>query len=191
MGMLKFEVTYRSSFCVEWPRLIIENNTKAISDITCDSTKFIFKLPVEDTNTLRFKWVNKTEKHTKVQNGLIMQDQVFEMTNIRVDDIQIESWFWTNGWYEPNYFTGFIRDHQNQRKNVPIPKKLKSQLIWHFPGVFTFPDFPLDFWDWYFIQKQGNEQIKFLDKDPERINKFRGSLDPCLDVVQKLRQYIT
>ena len=68
--------------------------------------------------------------------------------------------------------------------------KLKSQLIWHFPGVFSFPIFPKNFWDWYYEQKQSKEVIKFLDKDPERITKFRGSLDPCTELVQKIKELI-
>ena len=47
-----------------------------------------------------------------------------------------------------------------------------------------------DFWDWYFKEKQNKEVIKFLDKDPDRIHKFRGSLDPCEDLVTKIKQLI-
>ena len=39
-------------------------------------------------------------------------------------------------------------------------------------------------------EKQDKEVIKFLDKDPERINKFRGSLDPCFDLVGKIKELI-
>ena len=67
---------------------------------------------------------------------------------------------------------------------------MKSQLIWHFPGCFTLPKFVDDFWDWYFKEKQNKEVIKFLDKDPDRIHKFRGSLDPCEDLVTKIKQLI-
>ena len=51
-------------------------------------------------------------------------------------------------------------------------------------------EFENNFWDWYFRVKQDKEVIKFLDKDPDRIHKFRGSLDPCEDVVAKIKELI-
>ena len=96
----------------------------------------------------------------------------------------------TEGTYEPRYFKGFIKQCKEQRINYPLVKRLKSQLIWHFPGQFIFLEFYKDFWDWYFNEKQDKEVIKFLDKDPERINKFRGSLDPCSDLVGKIKELI-
>ena len=188
--MLKFEITYKSSFCVQWPKVQVFHNGKGVKEIDCDQTKFSFFIEPEDQNTLSLRWVNKTQRHTKTDNGKIVQDQTFELVNIRIDDIQIEEWFWTDGHYFPKYFDGFLKNYKDQRRNEILPERTRSQLIWHFPGTFTFSSFPLNFWDWYFDLKQEKEVIKFLDKDPERVNKFRGSLDPCFDLVNDIKKFL-
>ena len=133
---------------------------------------------------MKINYFNKKEKHTAHKDGVILQDQYLNLNFIRIDDILIEPWVLTDGYYEPEYFPGYL-------KCIHKPDtKLKSQLIWHFPGNFCFPTFTKNFWDWYFEQKQKKEVIKFLDKDPERITKFRGSLDPCTDLVQKIKELI-
>jgi hypothetical protein len=45
-----------------------------------------------------------------------------------------------------------------------------------------------DFWDWYFKEKNEREVINFMDNDPDRIWKFRGSLDPCTDIVTNIKK---
>ena len=187
---VKFEITYRSTFSIDWPKLYIVQNNKIIDKQVCDGNKFSFDLKPEENNLLELNWYNKTERHTVVDKDVITQDQTFALLNIRVDNIQIENWFMTEGIYHPRYFKGFIRQQQEKRINAPLEKKIKSQLIWHFPGTFTFLEFPKNFWDWYFNLKQDKEVIKFLEKDPDRIHKFRGSLDPCEDLVKKIKQLI-
>lgn len=188
--MLRFQITYNSSFCGEWPRLHVKNNAILITDIKCNTNQFEFEIDPSNTNSITLDWYNKTQTHTKSNKTGIIEDQTFELTNIRVDGIQIEEWVWTSGYYIPRYFKGFLKQHQEQRKNEMLPEKIKSQLVWHFPGTFELPVFPMDFWNWYFEEKQKNEVIKFLDKDPDRIHKFRGSLDPCEDLVEKIKSYL-
>jgi|TARA_B110000977_G_scaffold159595_1_gene203583 hypothetical protein len=188
--MLEFEITYKSSFCKEWPKLRIYNKNNLIKEVECSGDKFGFSFDPSDKNILIFDWYNKTEKHTKSTNGKITEDQTLELLNIRVDGIQIENWVMTDSHYEPRYFKGFVKQHQEQRLNHPLEKTLKSQLVWHFPGKFMLAEFTGDFWDWYFVKKQNKEVIKFLDKDPDRINKFRGSLDPCTELVANIKKII-
>jgi len=188
--MLNFEITYKSSFCVQWPRILVLHNDVIVKEIDCDQSKFLFSIEPEDQNSLSLQWINKSQKHTKTHNGKIIQDQTFELLNMRIDGIQIEEWFWTDAYYTPKYFDGFLKQYKDQRKNEILPEKIKSQLVWHFPGTFSFTTFPLDFWDWYFDKKQDKEVIKFLDKDPDRINKFRGSLDPCVELVHKIKKFL-
>lgn len=184
--MLNFQITYKSSFCYEWPKINIYNNNILIKEVECDKNQFTFNFIPQEKNNLIFHWFNKIEKHTKFNNEKIIQDQTFELVNLRVDNIQVESWLLTDCYYEPNYFRGFI----NQNKDINLEKKLQSQLIWHFPGKFVFQEFPKDFWNFYFYKKQDKEIIKFLDKDPDRIHKFRGSLDPCKNLVKKIKELI-
>ncbi len=188
--MINFEITYESTFCEEWPKIQVIHNDTVVKDVECDKDKFTFVLAPYKSNIIKLDWYNKNETHTKIENGVTIEDQTFKIKNIRVDDIQIETWFWTEGYYEPRYFKGFIQQHNDTRQNYPLEKTMKSQLIWHFPGCFTLPKFVDDFWDWYFKEKQNKEVIKFLDKDPDRIHKFRGSLDPCKDLVTKIKQLI-
>ena len=188
--MLEFEITYKSSFCKEWPKLRIYNKNNLIKEVECSGDKFGFSFDPSHKNILIFDWYNKTEKHTKSTNGKITEDQTLELLNIRVDGIQIENWVMTGSHYEPRYFKGFVKQHQEQRLNHPLEKTLKSQLVWHFPGKFMLAEFTGDFWDWYFVKKQNKEVIKFLDKDPDRINKFRGSLDPCTELVANIKKII-
>jgi len=186
--MIKFQITYKSSFCYQWPKIKIYNNGNFIKEVECNNEKFEFTFVPAEKNNLVLDWFNKSEKHTKIQNGKIVEDQSIEILNLRIDDIQVESWMLTDTHYEPRYFRGFIKQHQD--KNIVLETKLKSQLIWHFPGKFVFQEFPQNFWDFYFQKKQDKEVINFLDKDPDRIHKFRGSLDPCLDIVLQLKKLI-
>lgn len=188
--MIEFEFTYKATCSLDWPKLNLLHNDTFIEKIECNKDKFTWPIDPQDKNVLKLDWVNKTEQHTIMQNGKITQDQTFELLNIRVDGIQIENWFMTEGVYSPRYFKGFLQQHKDARKNQPLSSEIKSQLIWHFPGTFTFMEFENDFWDWYFRVKQDKEVIKFLDKDPDRIHKFRGSLDPCEDVVAKIKELI-
>lgn len=188
--MLDFQITYKSSFCYEWPKIKVYNNDIFLKKVECDNNQFTFSFVPQEKNNLIFEWFNKTEKHTKVENGKIVQDQSFELINLRVDNIQVESWLLTDSYYEPKYFRGFINQQQTLRKNFPLEKTIKSQTIWHFPGRFVFSEFPKNFWDFYFQKKQNKEVINFLKKDPDRIHKFRGSLDPCSDIVTKIKKFL-
>ena len=188
--MQNFEISYKSTFCGQWPKLRIYNNDQILKEVECSGNKFTFDLQTQAQNQIKFQWYNKTEKHTKAIDGAIVEDQTFQLTNIRVEGIQIESWVMTDGHYRPRYFKGYVAQHKSNRLNYPLEEKLKSQLIWHFPGEFVFNTFEGDFWDWYFDKKQNKEVIKFLDKDPERVNKCRGSLDPCEELVASIKKII-
>ena len=188
--MLEFQVTYKPTFCSEWPKIRVLNNDKVIDDLVCDGDHFTFKLIPEPKNNLKLHWYNKKESHTECIDGKIVADQTFEFTNLRIDNIQVESWMMTDGCYYPAYFKGFIDSHQRSRVNTSLPEKLDSQLIWHFPGVFEFATFTDPFWDWYFDVKQEREVIKFLEKDPDKTHKFRGSLDLCEDITSKIKELL-
>jgi hypothetical protein len=173
-------------FCSQWPKIKVILNNKEINtfEITEETPSAIVNLELEEQNNLEINYYNKKEEHTTHINGVILQDQYLNLDFIRIDNILIEPWVLTDGYYNPKYFAGYLKHVSNPEE------KIKSQLIWHFPGIFSFPIFPKNFWDWYYEQKQSKEVIKFLDKDPDRINKFRGSLDPCTELVQKIKELI-
>ena len=116
--MIKFEITYKSTFSIDWPKLYIVQNNKIIHTEECNGDKFIFELEPQDVNVLEMNWFNKTERHTIVDKGTIKQDQTFTLKNIRVDNIQIENWFMTEGYYQPRYFKGFLEQQKANPEKV-------------------------------------------------------------------------
>jgi len=188
--MIEFEINYKATNCIEWPKLKVLHNGHQLLDTVCDNDKFNFSVEEERVNELEFFWYNKTQKHTKYADGNILEDQTFHLGIIRVDNVLIEDWFFTDGYYKPNYFKGFVEMHRKSRTNFPLEEKLPSQNIWHFPGTYYFKHWDGNFWDWYYDTKIKKEVVKFVDKDPERIAKYRGTLDPCTDLVRKLRDLI-
>ena len=181
-------------FCAQWPTIKVVLNEKEISicEITEENSSATVYLELSEQHNLKINYFNKKEEHTIHKDGVILQDQYLNLNFIRIDDILVEPWVLTDGHYTPKYFNGYLT--QVNELGIPmyyiVEKEIKSQLIWNFPGVFSFPEFPRNFWDWYYEQKQSKEVIKFLDKDPERIDKFRGSLDPCTDLVQKIKELV-
>ena len=188
--MINFEIQYTATHCIEWPKIKVAHNGDTVADIVCDNDRFTFSLDQAEQNKIELHWYNKTQRHTKTQGGEIVEDQSFKMGLIRVDGILIESWFFNDGHYEPKYFKGFIENHQKSRTNFPLEEKLPSQNIWHFPGTYFLKEWKGDFWNWYYDTKIDKEVVKFMDKDPERIAKYRGTLDPCTDLVNKLKELI-
>jgi hypothetical protein len=187
--MITFKFYFQPTFCVEWPIVNILHNKKIIK--TFDTSKQVCEVGVkeEKSNLLQIHYFNKKEKHTVHNQNKIIVDQTLQLCNTRVDNIQIEKWYMTDGIYEPLYFKGYLEQLKQSRTNFPIEKKLKSQLIWHFPGVFTFPIFE-NFWDDYFKNKNDKEIIKFLDVAPDKKDKYRGSLESCKDIAEKIKNLI-
>lgn len=175
-------------FCGQWPVIKVILNNKEINtfQVTEENPNITVNLKLEEQNNLKINYFNKKEKHTAYKDGAILQDQYLSLDCIRIDDILVETWLLTEGYYEPDYFPGYLKSTHNQK----LDTKLKSQLIWHFPGTFSFPTFTKNFWDWYYVNKIQKEVVKFTDKDPERIFKYRGSLDPCTEIVKKLKELI-
>jgi hypothetical protein len=105
-----------------------------------------------------------------------------ELVSIRVDGILLDSWFWTDGVYTPNYFKGYLEQVPN------APKEIVSQLIWHFPGRFTLRNLPrgTKFWDWY-----QQERTKRLTKDlVDPTGQLKENLNPMDDEARALVQEI-
>jgi hypothetical protein len=85
--------------------------------------------------------------------------------------------------YHPRYFDGFLQHCPD------APKEITAPYQFNFPGTISWA-WENNFWDWYFKQKNQLEVINFLDQDPDRVWKFRGSLDPCEDLVSKIKQVL-
>lgn len=144
----------------------------------------IISINVEDAGSLLLDFFSKTESDTVVDGqGNIERDTGFRIETIWCDGIRLETWFNHSCEYTPRYFEGFMSQFPDSPATIVAPYQF------NFPGNFQWT-WTGDFWEWYFIEKNNREVINFLDKDPDRVWKFRGSLDPCEDVVAKLKELL-
>ena len=136
---------------------------------------------IVDNQQLNIDFFNKSQDDTILDHqGNIVKDTQFRITDVWCDGIKLESWFLTDAVYYPRYFAGFLEQFPSS------PGEIKSPYQFNFPGTISW-QWQESFWDWYFIEKNKKEVINFLEQDPDRVWKFRGSLDPCDDIVQKIK----
>ena len=143
--------------------------------------KVTFAVP--DAGLLDIDFFSKVESDTVVEHGQIVADTEFRFDAAWCDGIKLESWFTFACVYRPRYFTGFLE----QVPNAPL--EIIDPYQFNFPGTITWT-WTGNFWDWYFAQRNSRTVINFLDKDPDRVWKFSGSLDPCTELVEKIRETI-
>jgi hypothetical protein len=137
--------------------------------------------PVEE-NLLTIDFYNKKPHHTIVKDGKIVEDLWIELHKIRVDDIQLQTWFLDDGWYRPRYFDEFLKDFPDS------PERLASQRIWHFPGAYHLCAFPVDFWSWYHFERNNHITLANMDKDLHRWEKFVGSIERYQEIVDEIKE---
>ena len=142
-----------------------------------------WSVTVNDCGVLQIDFFSKTESDTVVSDGKIVADTEFRIQKIWVDGIRTETWFCNQACYRPRYFAGFLANHSQ------APDEIVAPYQFNFPGTITW-QWQGNFWDWYFEEKNRNEVINFLDRDPDRVWKFRGSLDPCEDLVQGIKSIL-
>jgi hypothetical protein len=149
-------------------------------EITVPQGVGTWSVVIEDCGTLEIDFFSKSESDTIVNNGEIVADTEFRIEKIWIDGILTETWFCNQACYRPRYFAGFLANHSD------APTEIIAPYQFNFPGTITW-QWSGPFWDWYFVEKNRNEVINFLDRDPDRVWKFRGSLDPCDDLVQGIK----
>lgn len=138
---------------------------------------------VHDLGYLKL-YFSKSENDTVIDSGgNIVADTEFRILNIRCDKIKLERWITTDLIYCPDYFQGYLSQFPD------APAVINSPYQFNFPGSISLT-WSANFWDWYFEEKNKREVISFLEKDPDRVWKFRGSLDPCDDLVVKIKDLI-
>lgn len=177
--MLEFELELASSQGRTPGYLRIDDQKTHLSDPLMYA-KFI----IQDLGQLKLVFGGKTENDTVVDSdGNIVADTEFRIINIRCNQIKLEPWILTDFVYYPDYFEGYLQQFPDS------PITITSPYQFNFPGTIEFNWVP-NFWDWYFEEKNKREVISFLEKDPDRVWKFRGSLDPCEDLVEKIKELI-
>jgi hypothetical protein len=176
--MLEFTFTTRSSHGRNPPKIKCGDDIIVIPE---GSGKITFSVP--DSELIEFDFFNKVESDTIIENGIIVADSEFKFETAWCNNIKLESWFVLECNYYPRYFSGFVDQFPN------APTEIKDPYQFNFPGRITWT-WQGNFWDWYFIQRNQRTVINFLDKDPDRVWKFNGSLDPCDDLLKKIREII-
>lgn len=183
-----FTVIAAGSYSEDWPKIEVFENDRScgvaqIQDLS--EVNFPIKLENEQ-NIIRIAYTNKTESSTKVRDGVIISDQFLEIKNIRINDILLDQWILTESDYYPKYFTGFL-EH-----NPFAETKLRSQLIWHFPGNFIIQPLPNKkiFWDWYFYQRRYVYVNHYHGKDKIRNDEYAGSVEPLTELLNEIRELI-
>lgn len=139
---------------------------------------------IEDQQELVFDFFNKTQTDTIVdERGTVIKDTEFKISKIWCDDILLESWILTNAIYKPRYFSGYLKQFPDAPTEIAAPYQFNfpGTVEWHWDG---------EFWDWYFNEKNKKEVIRFLDKEPDRVWKYRGSLTSHQDLVDKIKNLV-
>lgn len=135
-------------------------------------------------DSLTIDFFSKTESDTVTDStGAIVADTEWRIESIWCDDIKLEPWFRNDAVYRPRYFEGFISQFPDS------PQEISAPYQFNFPGTVSWT-WRGDFWEWYFHEKNNREVINFLDKDPDRVWKFRGSVDDCSDIVNDIRKLL-
>jgi len=186
-NILEFQFTFCATKGRTWPCVhFLSNDNKITTAEVIDKPVNVNLNLDSNNNNISIDYFNKREWETIIEQGKIVQDQSLELVSVHVDGILLDSWFWTDGVYHPNYFKGFL-------DQVPdAPTEIKSQLIWHFPGVFVINNVPGGnmFWDWY--QQQRTIRIKEGLVDPTgQLNENLNPMDnESKALISKIKQLI-
>lgn len=189
-GKTKFTFTFNSTQGLSWPEVSLTVNDQYITRTVIDDQNKTLSAVVnldQEGNTIILNYVNKTEQETIVEDGKIIKDQSLELAKVHIDDILVDSWFWTESYYYPRYFESYLKQFPSS------PRQLKSQLIWHFPGAYIINKIPNanQFWDNYhktrmdIIVKNLDDPTGHLiqnltaldEEDKENINEIKRIID--------------
>lgn len=184
---LKISLCFNGHETIEPPKIKIYHNSIMLVDasIIGQNQWIDFEIEPVSVNRLTIDFYNKRPDHTLTDaQGNIIKDLWLEITQARVDDILVQSWFLNDGWYEPRYFEDFAKNNPN------LPTTLPSQRIWHFPGIYYSGQFPDAFWVWYHHQRNNRISLDNMDKDLHRWEKFVGSTEKYTDIVVQIKELI-
>lgn len=138
-----------------------------------------------DHGSLILDYFSKTEGDTLLDaNGSVVADTMWRIKKMWCDGILLESWFQNAAIYHPRYFYGFLQQQPDAPNSISAPYQF------NFPGAIKWIWSGTDFWQWYFEEKNRREVINFLDKDPDRVWKFRGATESCQDLVTGIKEIL-
>jgi hypothetical protein len=135
-------------------------------------------------NNISIGYYNKYESETVLEHGKIVRDQSLELVSVYDDDILLEPWFWTDHYYYPSYFQGYLR------ANPDAPKTQRSQLVWHFPGRYMIMNVPDSKNFWPGDQEQRTQRVlsTLIDPTGQIRDNHRGVSDEDLQLIKEIKQ---
>ena len=185
---MKLTIIAKGTHSVEWPEVELWVNNRLCGKGTVEEhTELDFEFELDrKENFISIHYINKQEHHTVHHNNVIISDQSLTLIGIRFDDILLNNWIITEGYYYPDYFEGF------KKQVSDAPKKLHSQLIWHFPGKFELPILPHknNFWHWYRDQRRYIHTETHKGKDDYRDEAYICSLTNHQDLINQIKKLI-
>ena len=185
---MKLTIIAKGAYSIDWPEIEISVNNQVVgTGIVNEYSELDFEFELNCVeNQVCIHYINKKEHHTVQHNNVIISDQSLTLIGIRIDDILLNNWIITEGYYYPDYFEGF-------KEQVPnASKKLHSQLIWHFSGHFELPTLPYkdNFWRWYQHQ---NRMIHIRTHDTKTglfKENYLGSFESYQDLIDEIKKII-
>lgn len=189
-GEIEFEFRFRATQGRSWPRIILLANNMTMGYHDINNQRCSASMVLKDyswsqgPNNISISYFSKDERDTVVRGGSIVADQSLELISIHADGILLEPWFWTDHCYQPDYFRGFLE------KQPDAPRKIKSQLIWHFPGRFTITGLPVwsQFWSWYQSERTSRVIKDLVDPTGQISNNHRGFSDEDRALINDIKE---
>jgi hypothetical protein len=188
-GKVTFEFHFRATCGRSWPRMMMLANNMTMSNNEITDQDTCVTLELQDyawdraPNNISIAYFSKTERETVMRDGSIVADQSLELVKVLADDILLEPWFWTDHCYYPDYFRGYLEQCPD------APKKIKSQLCWHFPGRFMLLNLPVysEFWTWYHEQRTTRILKDLVDPTGQIKNNHRGLTNEDRELIKELK----
>jgi hypothetical protein len=184
---ITFEFKFNPQPGVTWPKIFILVNNVQIDTFEITRQNPSVSVTVDfnrSPNNISIGYFNKYESETVVEDGKIVRDQSLELLSVYADDILLEPWFWTEHYYYPSYFQGYLRS------NPDALDTQRSQLIWHFPGRYMIKDLPnsRDFWSWYQEQRTQRVLDNLVDPTGQIRDNHRKISDEDLQLIKEIKR---
>ena len=184
---ITFEFKFNPQPGVSWPKIFILVNNVQIDTFEITHQRPSASVSVDFNqvpNNISIGYYNKYESETVLEHGKIVRDQSLELLSVYADDILLEPWFWTDHYYYPSYFQGYLRT------NPDAPREQRSQLVWHFPGRYMIMNLPnsKNFWPWYQEQRTQRVLSTLIDPTGQIRDNHRGVSDEDLELIKEIKQ---
>jgi hypothetical protein len=183
---MKVLVQTKLSLGRTWPSFAFCPVAELISTIDIDShtRRELYAVDI-DANQLQLSNLNKHERDTIVENGVIVHDQILSIEKIWIDNILIDlNIVLPFISYTPHYHQGYLDYCKNN--NVDAANTINTYDL-HFNGIWQF-EFELPFWSWY-------HQLRLMDLtrglNQSQIERYIGQFDTeTKQMLIALKEYV-